>query len=171
MALDPDLQIRYVPTTRLDWILAREIDHHKPMVIVQFGSDILTPYFLGVCHPQTKFIIFEQDPEKYKKVKRLLGSKVEIIRNDITSLDLIMNHYEVGKIDIIISRFQLSLLPKSVRNQILNTCANWLGGEGKMIQLQHVDWSVKKSFNSIFKHIKVFWMWENIFPQMGLIAN
>jgi phospholipid N-methyltransferase len=117
--------------------MIRPIDWNNTRSVVELGAGTgtFTRYILQLKHPQCQGIIFEQDQEMTKYLRKLYPGLH--YRSQAEDLYPVLQQLGLSEVDYILSGLPFMNFPQAVRERILNGVALSLKPGGLFIQFQY----------------------------------
>lgn len=133
------------------------IDFAKARTIVEFGAGTgsFTRELMKRLHPDGKLLVFETQ-ESFCEIlaKELTDPRVVIIQDSAEKLGEYLGKHGLTKADYIVSSLPFTLIPKQVKDTILNEAVHYLDKNGLFTQYQY-SLNAHRLLKSKFKEVKV----------------
>ncbi|MFI5203728.1 MAG: class I SAM-dependent methyltransferase [Flavobacteriales bacterium] len=133
------------------------IDFDKARNIVEFGAGTgsFTRAIMHKLHPDGKLLIFETQ-ESFCEIlrKELSDPRAIIIQDSAEKLGEYLKKHGIEKADYIVSSLPFTLIPKTVKDTILNEAVTYLDKNGLFTQYQY-SLNAHRLLKSKFKEVKI----------------
>lgn len=151
--------------------MLRNVTFNQARVIIEYGpgTGVFTEEIIKRKKPETVFLIIENNPVFYKKLKEKYESEcnVKIELGSAEDVEKYMEKWKIKRADYVISGLPFASLPKSVSKAILTATGKILGTNGCFITFQYTLFK-KKIFESYFKIKDISLEWVNLPPAFVL---
>lgn len=146
--------------------ICNKIDFSTSSVIVELGpgTGVFTEELLKRAKKDSHIILFELNQDFYKLLKRKFKDKrLHIYKENAENIQEVLNKLGIEQVDVIVSSLPLSILPDSVKNNIIEKCHFLLKKKGLFLQYQY-SLSAKNYLKSKFKSFHLYFTALNIPP-------
>jgi len=137
--------------------MCRKIDFETADVIVEYGpgNGVFTKKLLKKAKPNTKLIVFELNIDFYNILKDKFNDPRMILLNQgAETLPEVLKEYNITKVDAILSSLPLAMIPKEIKNIILDNSYACLKKEGIFLQYQY-SLNSKKDIEKRYGKLKI----------------
>lgn len=121
--------------------MIQDIDFDTCSCIVEYGPGLgsFTKQILRKKKNDTIYLIIEQNPKFYDKIKKLCKDRqnVIVIRGGAERVDQYLNKYEIKKVDYVVSGLPFTSFPANLTEQILTKTQDVIGECGAFITFQY----------------------------------
>ncbi|AUC17153.1 ribosomal RNA adenine dimethylase [Tenacibaculum sp. SZ-18] len=157
-----------VPSSRfLADRMLRGVDFESTNLIVELGpgDGAITKHLLQRIGPNTTIICFEINENFYNELQKIEHPQLVVLMASAENIESEIEKYGFEKADYIVSSLPLSIIPKEISMNILNTSHQVLKEDGKYIQFQY-SLNYLKKLKDIFgkNNVKVQFEAINIPP-------
>jgi phosphatidylethanolamine/phosphatidyl-N-methylethanolamine N-methyltransferase len=146
-------------------MLAR-IDFSKDINIIELGpgTGIFTKGILKKMSPKSKLLSFELNPTFHLKLTNKIHDKrLNIINDSAENIKLHLKKHNIESVDVVVSSLPLTVIPDSIKNNIINSSYESLSENGMFVQFQY-SLNAKKLLNSKFNFVDIVFSSLNIPP-------
>ncbi len=120
--------------------VAEKMDLTRPVVLAEYGpgEGCHTRYWLKHAHPESKFLLFELDPEFCRALEKEFAhdSRVTVINGDCATLPQELAKQDLTHCDYVVSGIPFSTMEVSKKRQILKDTYNALRPGGHFVIYQ-----------------------------------
>jgi len=120
--------------------MCRKIDFKNADTIVEFGpgNGVFTKKLLKKAKPSAKLFVFELNTNFYNVLKDKFDDPRMILLNQgAETLPEVLKAHNIDKVDAILSSLPLAMIPKEIKNTILDNSHNHLRKNGVFLQYQY----------------------------------
>lgn len=147
--------------------VCNRIDFERDNIIIEYGAGtgVFSKYLLERLSPDSKLILFETNPDFYKKLQEICDSRVQVFNDSVEHVtDLLQGEY-MNEIDYVISGVPFSFLDPETKSSILRQTKQMLKEGGKFLAYQtsgHLKNPLKEQFGNVSTEIEFL----NVPPMM-----
>ncbi|MEM6769219.1 MAG: methyltransferase domain-containing protein [Bacteroidota bacterium] len=142
--------------------LVENLPEDRPLTIVELGpgDGCVTKAILAKVSPGSRVTAFEINPAF---VAQLGDIKDERLRVLPVGAETVTEYFAPGSVDFVVSSLPLSMIPQSVKEDILKQARIVLGPDGEFFQYQYAlqDYSLLKDY---FSRVSVSFTMANLPP-------
>ena len=120
--------------------MCRKIDFDTAEIIVEYGpgNGVFTKKLLKKAKPNTKLFVFELNEHFYNILKAKFNDPRMILLNQgAETLPEVLKEHNIEKVDAILSSLPLAMIPKEIKNIILDNSHEYLRKDGIFLQYQY----------------------------------
>lgn len=146
--------------------MLKPINFEKAQLIVELGAGtgIITKKILKKMGPNTSLLCFETNKILVKELKRKIKDpRLNVYSDSAEKFGRYLKRFGNDKADYVISGLPLVVLPKKIRDKIIQEILKNLHPKGLYIQFQYSLTSLKL-FKKIFREVRVDFTPANIPP-------
>lgn len=147
--------------------VCNHIDFEGDSIIVEYGAGtgVFSKYLLEQLSPGSELILFETNPEFYKKLLDICDDRVQVFNDSVEHVsDLLEGRYK-SEIDYVISGVPFSFLDPETKNSILRQTRQILKDGGKFLAYQ-TSGHLKDPLREIFGNVSTEIEFLNVPPMM-----
>jgi phospholipid N-methyltransferase len=131
--------------------LIRTIPRGRPLTIVELGpgEGSITRVLLDKLHPESTLTAFEINPAFVRRLNCLEDERLRVIS---TGAECLTDHIAPASVDFVVSSLPLSMIPQSVKEEIIRQSRLILAPGGQYLQYQYAlqDYGLlKDSFGEV----------------------
>lgn len=137
--------------------MLKNIDFSKDIVVVEHGpgTGVFTKKIVQKLSPNSKLFVFELNRDFVATLKREIhDDRVKIICDSSANLQKYLAEDNITEVDYIVSSLPLSIIPKEIRESIVEESYKSLKTDGIMTQFQYSQ-QCKGIFKHYFPSVKV----------------
>lgn len=147
-----------------------DFDNCKTILELGAGTGAVTAELLSTVKRRTRTVIVERDPEFYARLKQRFPT-AEIIREDALDLPGVMQKYEIGRVDHILSTLPLNWFSPADQERLLKDICQTLRPQGSFRQLTHLPWAHHGVLQQHFTSVSSKMTWRNLPPSCCYICR
>jgi phospholipid N-methyltransferase len=144
----------------------KNVDFKSAQKIVEFGpgGGVITKHILQNINDNATLYVFERNSEFIKELNNINDDRLVIINNDAHLFkEILIDKYNITKVDYIFSTIPFSFFDEQKRLEILKNSHNILVDGGRFITYQYSK-MIYKYLKTIFKQTRIEFTIKNIFP-------
>ena len=145
-------------------------DQSKTILELGAGTGAVTAELLSRAKRRNRTIILERDSEFCARLKQRFP-RAEILQEDALDLPRIMQQYEVGRVDHIISTLPLNWLSAPDQGGLLRAICQSLRPNGSFRQLTHLPWAHRSLLKQLFSSVQTSFTWRNLPPACSYVCR
>jgi phospholipid N-methyltransferase len=142
--------------------LVEPLPTHRPLVIVELGpgDGCVTHAILKKVHSGSSVTAFEINTAFVEKLAVIQDSRLRVLP---VGAERLTDYFEAGTVDYVVSSLPLSMIPKEIKEAILQQSQLVLRPEGRFLQFQYAlqDYGLLKDY---FNRVSVSFTMANFPP-------
>lgn len=153
--------------------MCNKIDFENADVILELGpgTGVFTTEILKRAKKDAKIILFELNEEFYQLlVEKFDDPRLEILYRSADEIEDVLKERNIDKVDAILSSLPLTVIPKEIKEKIVQQSFNSLKEKGIYVQYQY-SLNAKKLLESTFGKLKLGFVPINVPPAFVYLAQ
>lgn len=143
-----------------------KIDFSKDLVILEYGpgTGVFTDELIKRMSPNSVLYVFELNEVFYDALAtRIKDPRVKIFHDSASKAELFLNRDNYHHADVVLSSLPLAVIPKPVKEEVLDISEKLLADEGIYVQFQY-SLNAKKILKKRFRNMKISFTPMNLPP-------
>ncbi len=146
--------------------ILKSIAFNRVKTIVEFGpgTGVFTKEILSRMAADARLISIELNTELYQSLSSQFNDpRLRLIHGSATDLQQFLSNEGIKDVDVIISSLPLSVFPKSLKNEVIQTAYDCLKNKGKFLQFQY-SLNAKNILSTVFDKVNIDFTLLNVPP-------
>jgi phospholipid N-methyltransferase len=145
--------------------LMKAIDFGKGRTFVELGAGTgtITMEILKNMHEDAVLFVFETNESFCQRLERIQDPRLVIVHGSAEHIIERLEEHGVKQVDVVLSSIPFTIVPKDVKDRIMNGVIELLGSEGIFFQFQYSLESYRY-FKRLFGEVKLDFMAYNLPP-------
>lgn len=143
------------------------INFNKDNIIVEYGAGtgVFSKFLLNRLTPDSKLILFETNPEFYKKLQDIYDPRVRVLNDSVEHVKELLQDNYFNKVDCVISGIPFSFLNPETKSSILIQTKEMLKPGGSFLAYQ-TSGHLKEPLKEVFGNVNTEFEFLNVPPMM-----
>lgn len=147
--------------------VCNHINFDGDKVIIEYGAGtgVFSKYLLEQMSPDSELILFETNPEFYKKLQEICDERVQVFNDSVEHVTELLQGRYLNDIDYVISGVPFSFLEPETKYSILRQTKQMLKKGGEFLAYQ-TSGHLKDPLQEVFGNVSTEIEFLNVPPMM-----